>query len=149
MTRWRDRPLTRGMWLATCIVIGLLLAGGVVLYTNAKLDAQEAKSVANRQKEGRAVAIDVLCGFANGVAIAGRNVIEGRTASGGPLPDGAISARERRARKLAAGDYVGQIILSVQETAGVKAENVLIGGGTNRGLIDCAKLRVAARATHP
>jgi hypothetical protein len=32
MRAWLRQPLSFGLWLATCFVIGLLFAGGLVLY---------------------------------------------------------------------------------------------------------------------
>jgi hypothetical protein len=36
MRVWLGKPLPFGMWLATCFVIGLLVAGGYWLYTELK-----------------------------------------------------------------------------------------------------------------
>lgn len=36
MRVWLNRPLPFGMWLATCSVIGLLFAGGLLLYDEVK-----------------------------------------------------------------------------------------------------------------
>lgn len=32
MSDWLRKPLSFGMWLATCLVIGVLFAGGLLLY---------------------------------------------------------------------------------------------------------------------
>lgn len=44
MKRWLREPVPFGVWLVTCLVIGLLLAGGVWLYSRlqvARVDAIE------------------------------------------------------------------------------------------------------------
>lgn len=139
------RPVTVATWLVT-----LLALAGASYYigsrvANSAIDAHDAKVAATRQQEGRAIAIDVLCGFGNGVASAGRNVIRGHRANGQPIPGVHFSRREQKVRDAAAADYGGFIVQTVQGQAGVRSHDVVKADGT----LDCAKLRLAARATHP
>jgi hypothetical protein len=133
---WRDRPLSRGMWLATCLTIGVVLAGFTVLWTSAAVDSHDAKTAATRQTEGRAVAIDVLCGFGNGVAEAGRKALAGELV-GQHQANGLPPEAQR--------DYVATITSTLLAEAGISAQGVLEPNGE----VNCARLRVAAKATHP
>jgi hypothetical protein len=134
--KWRDRPLTRGMWLATCLVIGALLAVFTILWTSSAVDSHDAKTAATRQAEGRSIAIDVLCGFGNGVAEAGRKALagelQGQDSARGLPPD-------------AQRDYVATITSTLLAEAGIRAQGVLEPNGE----VNCLRLRVAAKATHP
>lgn len=49
----------------------------------------------------------------------------------------------------AQADYVSIINRRLIDQVGVRAADVLIPSGPNAGLIDCRRLRLAARATHP
>jgi hypothetical protein len=134
--KWRDRSLTRGMWLATCLVIGALLAVFTIMWTSSAVDSHDAKTAATRQSEGRSIAIDVLCGFGNGVAEAGRKALagelQGQDSARGLPPD-------------AQRDYVATITSTLLAEAGIRAQGVLEPNGE----VNCLRLRVAAKATHP
>jgi hypothetical protein len=133
--KWHDQPLTRGMWLATCVVIGLLLCVFVVLWTSATVDSHDAKTAAARQADGRRIAVDVLCGGVSGVEDAGTQALNG-TLQG---------LHGRGVPSTATRDYVSTISSAVIRQAGVDARKVLRADGR----IDCDKLRVAAAAVHP
>lgn len=111
------------VWQDIVPLVALILATWAVAGTQSDLE---------RQREGRVVALDVLCGFANGVSEAGREVILG--------PEGAPDQDERR--KLAE-QYTTTITNAVVAQAGAKAESVVNGVGT----VDCNRLRVVAKAT--
>lgn len=135
MSAWLRQPLSFGMWLATCLIIGVLFAAFTVLWTHTAIRAQQAKDVATRQIEGRRVAIDVLCGGLSGVEDAGKQALNGTLEGlhGRGVPDSAIR------------DYVSTISTAVILQAGVDARKVLKPDGQ----IDCDKLREAARAAKP
>ena len=131
-TRYWAGWLYRHLVPAIAIAVAALALG----QTQGKID---------RQIEGRRIAVDVLCGFGNGVATAGRNVIRGRRADGKPIPGVAFSPREQKIRDAAANDYGAFIVTSVQEQAGVTSVDVIRPDGT----LDCPALRRSARTTHP
>lgn len=135
MKSWAGKPVTRGMWLATLAVVGLLLGAATVLITNAIIDSHDAKASADRQQEGRALAIDVLCGAENGVAVAGRKVLAAELPGqhGPGLPQSTQLA------------YAQEVTNSVLQQAQVSDSRLVLPDGQ----IDCKRLRVAARATHP
>jgi hypothetical protein len=132
---WLRQPLSFGLWLATCLVIGLVLAVFTVLWTSAAVDSHDAKTATARQAEGRRVAVDVLCGGVSGVEDAGKQALNG-TLEG--LHGRGVPASATR-------DYVSTISSAVIKQAGVDARKVLRADGQ----IDCDKLRVAAAAVHP
>jgi hypothetical protein len=125
-----------GLWLVTCLMLGLMFGVGAVFLTNSAIDSHDAKTAATRQSEGRSIAIDVLCGFGNGVAEAGRKALAGELQgqdSGRGLPPEAQR------------DYVATITSTLLAEAGIRAQGVLEPNGE----VDCGRLRVAAKATHP
>lgn len=144
--KWQDRPLTRGMWLATCVVIGLLFAGFTVLWTSAAVSSHDAKTAAARQAEGRRVAVDVTCAAMSAVIEAGRTTITG---SGRVTSEefernlrllGYPPKSERRAAARRAADaYARSIAMNVQRQARVK------GVVRPDGTLNCARLQVAAK----
>jgi hypothetical protein len=134
MRRWLAEPATFGQLLVVVFACGLALAGAVWWGINVAIDAHDAKTAATRQQEGRAIAIDVLCGGNNGVAVAGRKVLAGELPGqqGPGLPE-----ETQRA-------YVNEIASSVLQVAGIRTQGVLQPDGR----INCQRLRIAARATH-
>jgi hypothetical protein len=134
VNRWLRRPVPFWMWLATCIVLGLIFAVATVFITNSVIDSHDAKAAADRQQEGRALAIDVLCGAENGVAVAGRKVLAAQLPGqrGPGLPQSTQLA------------YAQEVTNSVLQQAQVHDPKLVLPDGQ----IDCKRLRVAARATH-
>lgn len=100
----------------------------------AALAVTGTQSDVDRQREGREVAVDVLCGGLSGVADAGKRTLEGRL-PGLPGP-GVPRASEAYARIIS---------LSVIKQAGVEARDVLNRDGT----INCERLKVAAKTSAP
>lgn len=135
MRGWLRQPLTFGMWLATCAVIGLVLAVFTVLWTATAVDSHDAKTAASRQTEGRAIAIDVLCGFGNGVAEAGRKALAGELRG----------QHGQGISRSAQDDYVQTITSTLLSEAGIDARGVIRPDGE----VACGRLRIAAKATHP
>lgn len=140
MRAWASQPVPWGIYVFTVLLIGVAVAVGVRIGVNVAIDAHDAKTVAVRQQEGRAIAVDVLCGFSNGVSDGGRRALAGRLR--GMSPRRGVPAE-------AQADYVAIITQRLIDQAGVKAADVLIPNGPNAGLIDCGRLRRAAKATHP
>lgn len=133
----------RDLWLLllTIVLVGLSL--------NASGDAGEALSKAERQQEGRAVAVDVVCGGLSAVIESGRAAFT----AGGQLPPRLTdflerhgyppaAVREAAARK-AAVDYAEGIAKAVERESG------LSGLVRRDGSLNCQALRKAAAATRP
>jgi hypothetical protein len=146
MRRWYAQPVPWGIFVFTILLLGVVFGAGVAFAIRSASDSQDAKTaaalakiVATRQQEGRAVAIDFLCGYSNGVADAGRRALAG-TLKGERGPGLPQKSQD---------DYVAILNQRLIDQVGVKAADVLIRSGPNGGLIDCAKLSVAAKATHP
>lgn len=97
----------------------------------AAIAVQGNTSDIQRQKEGRAVAVDVLCGFGNGVATAGRKALSGELAgqTGRGLPPEAVR------------DYTRTVTSTLLKEAGITGTDVLKANGE----IDCTKLKIVAR----
>lgn len=124
------------------------------------------QSDVDQQRIGRRVAIDVLCGYANGTAAAGRATLRGGL-PGDKLkktPDGALTdltpgefnrflqahgygtTQEQIARSNAgATAYTQNLSQQVVKEAGVKGDDVVNPDGT----LNCDALRKAAAATPP
>jgi hypothetical protein len=135
MRRWYAQPVPWGIFVFTILLLGVAFGVGVAFAVRSAIDSHDAKTAALRQEEGRAIAIDVLCGFSNGVADAGRRALAGKLKGerGPGLPPAAQQ------------DYVFTVNARLIDQAGVRTADVLI----TTGLIDCRKLRQAANATHP
>lgn len=119
-----------------CLVVALVALGlAWTRVDRAEFKAERAAQIARSQREGRTVAVDVLCGGVAGIEDAGTQALQGKLEgqNGHGLPQRAID------------DYVRTISRAVSRQAGVDARRVLKANGT----IDCDRLRVAARATHP
>lgn len=136
----------RNLWRNTVPVVALGLAVWAVFGT--QRDVIDAKQLAEAQVEGRAVAIDVLCGFGNGVEAAGKATL---TAPIQPkefrlalerlgLPGGKV---RRQAQLAAAEAYARSISESVANQVGPKAAAKVI---KRDGSLNCPALRKAARA---
>lgn len=141
------------LWRDLMPLLALLLAFYAVLGSENKADRAELKATAAQQaaasqREGRQIAIAVLCGFGNGVEAAGKAsiaqpILPGRFRRNleklGLPPE---RLRAERARK--AGEaYARSISESVAEQASVKAEKVIQPDGS----MDCNALQDVARAT--
>jgi hypothetical protein len=141
-------------WRRIVPVIAVAMAAFAVISNGHKVDKAEFKATRAQQGiaaqiTGRRVAIRVLCGFANGVANAGRNVI----ASGdvGPptfkrnlqrlgLPPDKV---RRAAAQQSAKNYVESLTNSVVQQSGASGKNLVRKDGT----LDCAVLQQKSRAT--
>src|SRR4051812_22767494 len=121
------------MWLSTCVVVGLVLVVFTILWTSSRVESHDAKTAATRQAEGRAVAIDVLCGFGNGVAEAGRKALAGELV--GQRPGRGLS-------KASQSDYIQTITSTLLAEAGIQGRDVIRPDGE----VDCARLQVAAKS---
>jgi hypothetical protein len=136
MRRWYAQPVPWGIFVFTILLLGVVFGIGVAFAVRSAIDSHDAKTAAIRQSEGRAIAIDVLCGFSNGVAEAGRKALAGEL-------QGQDSARGLPPE--AQRDYVATITSTLLAEAGIRAQGVLEPNGE----VDCGRLRVAAKATHP
>jgi hypothetical protein len=136
MRRWVAQPVPWGIFVFTILLLGVAFGAGVAFAIHSAIDSHDAKTAASRQAEGRAVAIDVLCGFGNGVAEAGRKALAGELV--GQHSANGLPAESQR-------DYVATITSTLLAEAGISARDVVQVNGT----INCPKLRVAARAPHP
>jgi hypothetical protein len=136
MRRWYAQPVPWGIFVFTILLLGVAFGLGVAFAVRSAIDSHDAKTAASRQAEGRAVAIDVLCGFGNGVAEAGRKALAGELV--GQHPANGLPPEAQR-------DYVATITSTLLAEAGIRAQGVLEPNGE----VNCARLRVAAKATHP
>jgi hypothetical protein len=136
MRRWLREPVSFGVFVVVIALLGVVFGVGVAFAVRSALDSHDAKTAAARQAEGRAVAIDVLCGFGNGVAEAGRKALAGELQ--GQHSANGLPAEAQR-------DYVATITSTLLAEAGISAQGVLEPNGE----VNCARLRVAAKATHP
>lgn len=132
---WLPWLYTRTLPLVCLVVAFAALGLALTRVDRAEFKAERAQQAARNQREGRAVAVDVLCGGVAGIEDAGTQALQGKLEgqNGQGLPQRAID------------DYVGTISRAVSRQAGVDARRVLKPNGT----ISCDRLRVAARATHP
>jgi hypothetical protein len=136
MMDWLRQPVSWGLWLFTVLLLGGVFALMIWYGAELRIDAHDAKLSAIRQKEGRAVAIDVLCGFGNGVAEAGRKALAGELI--GQSAARGLPVESQR-------DYVGTITSTLLAEAGINARDVIRPDGQ----VDCEKLRAAAKAPRP
>lgn len=115
-----------GGWLYRHLVpaIAIVVAAIAVGRTQSDVD---------RQREGRAVAIDVLCGFGNGVAEAGRKALSGELAGQNP---------SRGLPQKAQTDYVRTITSSLLAESGFDDVKLI----RSDGQLNCDALRIAAKA---
>lgn len=95
----------------------------------------------DRQKEGRGIAIDVLCGGLYGVEKAGEYILTG-TLPGTEDLQPPPTEREKAVAKIYATAYSTVISQAVVKQAGVTGKHILNEDGT----IDCDELKKAARA---
>jgi hypothetical protein len=143
-TRWRH------LWRDFMPLLGVLIAAYAVFgfegkVDQAAVDARIAKSSASNQAEGRRIAIAVLCGFGNGVELAGKASISTpvqpprfrRNLEKLGLP----SARLRAPAARKAGEaYARAISESVVEQAGADAKTVIKPDGS----LNCSALQGVA-----
>jgi hypothetical protein len=133
----RKSDIIQDVWM---IVISLLAVGSILLSQGkagrAEVKAARAQDEAVRQREGRAVAIDFLCGGLSGVEAAGKKALRGELAGqhGQGLPNAAIR------------EYNATISRRIILQARVSPRGIL---DKRTGRIDCDALSQAARATHP
>jgi hypothetical protein len=107
-----------------------LIALGFAVYAVANLQTD-----VDRQKEGRRVAVDVLCGGVQGVSEAGAEVLRGDLPGqrGRGLPERTVTAYQR------------QIAVAVVRQAGIDAKGIVRRDGS----IDCDALRERSQAVGP
>jgi hypothetical protein len=102
MRRWYAQPVPWGIFVFTILLLGVVFGVGVAFAVRSAIDSHDAKTAAIRQSEGRAIAIDVLCGFSNGVAEAGRKALAGELQgqnSGAGCPRWRSATMWRRSRR--------------------------------------------------
>jgi hypothetical protein len=121
-------------------IIALVLALVALLGLQNKVDATQSQ--VDAQREGRKVAIEVLCGGLYGVQEAGRLILLDDLPP--PAPEGTpVSEEERIIRDSYATAYASVISRRVLEEAGFSGQDVLRDNAT----IDCDELkRLAASA---
>jgi hypothetical protein len=125
------RGKLRAFWRDVAPLVAVVVAGVAVFA--AGFSVLNTQSDVERQKEGRAIAVDVLCGFGNGVAEAGRKALAGELA--GQRGGRGLPASAQR-------DYVQTITSTLLAEAGINARDVIRPDGQ----VDCSRLRRAARA---
>ena len=139
--RSTDRP-TRGwrlflwhaerVWQDVVPLIALVLAAIAVFGNQSDLE---------RQKEGRGIAINVLCSVSNGTVDAGRLILTDKLPGTEPYRQ-PRSAAQRKAADAYAKSYGRVISEAVVAQAGVRADDVIRKDGT----VDCDALKRAALA---
>lgn len=131
-----------GGWLYRHLVpaVAVAVAAIAVAKTQGKVDraefkADRAESRAAQQQEGRAIAIDFLCGGLSGVEAAGKKALRGELPGqrGQGLPDAAIA------------EYNATISRRIIRQARVSPKGIL---DKRTGRINCDALAQAAKA-HP
>jgi hypothetical protein len=91
MRRWYAQPVPWGIFVFTILLLGVVFGVGVAFAVRSAIDSHDAKTAASRQSEGRAVAIDVLCGFSK------------RRRGGGPQSAGGRASGPALLERAAAG----------------------------------------------
>lgn len=134
--RRMDRTLGKIEWVWQNGVPLVAIALAAIAVHGNSVAIKGNTTLIQRQAEGRSVAIDVLCGFGNGVAEAGRKALAGELR--GQAQPGQRTGLPESAQR----DYARTIALAVLQQAGLPASGLL----QPNGQIDCTKLRVAARA---
>lgn len=138
--RRADRITIGWLWEHLVPLLALALAAWAVTSVQGKADRAESKF--DQQREGRRVAIDVLCGGLYGVERAGRLTLLDQLPS--PAPQGRRQTdAQQKIRMLYAESYARVITEAVVDQAGVDLRSVL----RPDGLVDCDRLRKAAQAT--
>lgn len=122
-----------GGWRFWCAWLYRMIVPAVAIAI-AALAVARTQSDVERQREGRAIAVKVLCGFGNGVAEAGRKALAGELRGQSP--------RQGLPRE-AQTDYVRTITSTLLAEAGITAKDVV----QPNGQIDCPRLRVVAKTT--
>lgn len=137
------------LWRNLVPLVALGLAVWAVAGT--QRDVINTRQLAESQREGRAVAIDILCGFGNGVEAAGKATLTApieppefrRSLERLGLPP--AEAREQQQQQ-AAQAYARSISESVANQVGRGIADDVI---KRDGSLDCRVLRKAARANTP
>jgi len=127
-------------WRRLVPLLCIFLAAYAVWGLSGKVD--KTQSQVEAQREGRRVALDVLCGGLYGVQEAGRLILLGELPPPAP-PSPQLSSSERMARERYARSYAQVISRRVLEEAQIDANLVLRDDGT----VDCARLKVITAAT--
>jgi hypothetical protein len=123
-------------WRRLVPLIALALACYAVVGLSGKVD--KTTDALQRQKDGRRVALEVICGSIKGVEDAGRRILTGTLPPPASMPP-PRSARERRLASQYAEAYSRVISESVLAQAGAKATGVLKADGS----LDCDALKRA------
>lgn len=150
--------LMTAMVLASAAIASCLVLTGVVILNNAAgihhadRKAEQAQTDVQRQVAGRRVAISVICGFANGVADAGRQAISTPRLLPPRLEQlferyGYPTFKQRqRAAHAFADAYARRIAQAVAKEAGAQYRDLVRADGS----LNCAVLkRVARSASSP
>lgn len=164
MRGWpRARRVAAEFWYELVPLLALMIAGVALWLNSNKADkalvrATAARQLTVQQAEGRKIAIDVICGYQNGLGQAVRATFSATTriarqhtptgrktlellrflqAHGGP----SLRERDKQARQAAAA-FLLVISRQVAKQAGANAKHVVRSDGT----MNCTKLRKAARA---
>lgn len=127
-TRYEDRITIGWLWRNLVPLAAVVLAFIAVTRTQGDVE---------RQREGRRVAVDVLCGGLYGVEDAGSRILTGDLPD---IPDALRrpqTARERQAALVYAHSYALVISRAVLDQAGVDGKAVLRKDGS----IDCNELK--------
>jgi hypothetical protein len=155
--KWGRRFLTTppSVWTMIAMVIAVVALLGALKRADAAADRAaraERQVIVQRaeaagQRAGRAIALQAICGFGNGVAEAGQVTIAGgmiqppkfrRNLERLGLPSEKVRAR---AARMSADRYARRIRRSVVRATGI------VGLVRDDGTLNCAALRSAARAT--
>lgn len=144
--RRSDRLSFFAIWDKIVLLAAVGLATWAVFSVQGKADkaevaADKTSAAVEQQKQGRRVALDILCGGLFGVENAGRLTILDKLPRPAPQRGHQTSA-EMRSRLRYAQAYAQVISEAVIVQAGVDVKNVLRRDGT----IDCDRLKAAARA---
>lgn len=128
------------VWRRVVPVIAIVLALVAILGLRGKVD--RTQSQVDAQREGRRVALEVICGALYGVEEAGRLILLGELPPPAP-PTPHVSREERDLRDRYARSYTSVINLRVLEAARIRGKQVFREDGT----LDCDKLKDVAQAT--
>jgi hypothetical protein len=128
------------VWRRVVPVIAIALALVALLGLQDKVDRTQAQ--VDAQREGRQVALEVICGALYGVEEAGRLILLGELPPPAP-PTPRVSEREHEKRDKYARSYTSVINKRVLEAAGIKGGEVFRLDGT----LDCEKVKEVAQAS--
>lgn len=148
-------PKSRGhhLWRDVMPAIAIAIACVAVFGLEDKVDqnavdATTAKRVAEAQREGRRVAVSIMCGGLRGVEDAGRLTLTDRL-PGTKRYRRPSTPQERRRRRVYANAYNRVISDRIADEAGTTGAEVIDGVVKRDGSIDCDALREASGTAPP